>query len=211
MMCTTKTSPNGIPAPLIRAGSDSINLHSESPYNILCHTSNEQFMSIKKKTIDAILHTDMKQHFQSVSKIKSMILSEDKNDSESDATWQLLVFMLHMADISNPAKQGLLAMQWADRCLQEFFAQGRKEIDNEMEISPLCDEGTTSKPESQIGFIQYIVLPSYEVLACIIPEIKEVVIPHIENNRQFWESQNLMTDFDDFDATTDGGSDSSVI
>ena len=36
----------------------------------------------------------------------------------------ILKFLLHAADISNPAKKHDLAGFWADRALKEFFAQG---------------------------------------------------------------------------------------
>lgn len=171
--------------------SESVNLNAESDFDILCNLSAEQFTEVKSKTIDAILHTDMKLHFQTVSKIKGLIMSEEKQ-GEAETMWDILTFMLHMADISNAGKTGLISRQWTDRCLEEFFTQGDQEKKLGMEASPQCDRDTVSKPDSQIGFIRFVVLPAYEVLACIIPELKNCVIPNLEQNRRYWEAEAML-------------------
>jgi hypothetical protein len=191
-----RSSPFGEvkPPQLVRA--ESANLNTECEFDILCNTNAEQYASIKSKVIDAILHTDMKLHFQTVSKIKGLIISEETKDDTS-TPWDILTFMLHMADISNAAKPGVTSRKWTDRCLLEFFQQGDQEKLIGMEPSPQCDRDTVSKPDSQIGFIQFVSLPAFEVLACIIPELKNVAIPHLEQNRQFWESEATMMEGDE--------------
>eukprot|EP00980_Cylindrotheca_fusiformis_P028733 scaffold22641_cov206-Cylindrotheca_fusiformis.AAC.3 len=194
-----RSSPFGDVGPPGLLRGEAINLNAESDYNILCNTNAQLFTSIKSKAIDAVLHTDMKLHFQTVSKIKGLIISEETKDDkeakdDSSTPWEILTFMLHMADISNAAKPGVTARKWTDRCLDEFFNQGDKEKELGCEPSPQCDRDTVSKPDSQIGFIRFVVLPSFEVLACIIPEVKIQVLPHLEQNRQFWESEAMMAD-----------------
>lgn len=78
---------------------------------------------------------------------------------------------------------------WTDRCLDEFFAQGDKERERGLPISPNCDRNATKKPESQIGFINFVVKPAYEVLASIFPAAGETVLPVIESNLMYWEGQ----------------------
>lgn len=78
---------------------------------------------------------------------------------------------------------------WTERCLDEFFAQGDKEKEMKLPISPNCNRDETKKPESQIGFINFVVKPAYEVLAGIIPNAGSIVLPVIEDNLVYWESQ----------------------
>lgn len=191
-----RSSPFGEVARPALVRSESTNLNAESDFNILCNTNAEQFTSIKTMAIDAILHTDMKLHFQTVSKIKGLIISEETK-VDTSTPWEILTFMLHMADISNAAKPGVTARKWTDRCLNEFFNQGDQEKLLGVEPSPQCDRDSVSKPDSQIGFIQFVVLPAFEVLACIIPDLKNVVIPHLEQNRRFWESEAMMAEGDE--------------
>lgn len=200
-----KSSPFGEirPATLLRA--ESANLDKECDFNILRNLDKQHFADVKSKTIEAILHTDMKLHFKTVSKIKGLIMSEETKD-EANTAWQILIFMLHIADISNAAKSGLVSRKWTDRCLEEFFHQGDQEKLLGIEPSPQCDREKTSKPDSQIGFISFVVQPAFEVLACIIPEIRDVVIPHLEHNRQFWEVENRRTE-EDTDENIESGHD----
>ena len=48
--------------------------------------------------------------------------------------------------------------------MEEFFKQGDKEREMGLDISPLCDRNTTQVPQSQIGFIDYIVVPLFNTV-----------------------------------------------
>ena len=126
--------------------------------------------------------------------IGSRPTSSDNTIDTSDPTtaMHILGYILHLADISNPAKSSDLAAMWADRVLEEFFLQGDKEAELALPISPLCDRRTTSRPQSQIGFINFIVLPAYELLGQLIPQVESVVLPQIKLNLTFWEEQKQL-------------------
>jgi calcium/calmodulin-dependent 3',5'-cyclic nucleotide phosphodiesterase len=62
-----------------------------------------------------------------------------------------LCFLLHSADISNPAKPWEIHTRWTARIMEEFFQQGDREKQLSLPISPLCDRNTTSIPGSQLG------------------------------------------------------------
>ena len=66
-------------------------------------------------------------------------------------------------DRSNPAKPRDTAVAWAELIVQEFFAQGDREKSLGLPISPMCNRETTNLSATQIGFIKFIVLPTYEV------------------------------------------------
>ena len=57
--------------------------------------------------------------------------------------------------------------------LSEFFAQGDRERDLGLNISPLCDRNTVVFSKSQIGFIDMFILPIFSVFREIIPEFQE--------------------------------------
>jgi hypothetical protein len=101
-----------------------------------------------------------------------------------------LCFILHLADISNPAKSHPIFIQWADAILTECFAQGDKEVEMGLPISPLCDRTTTGKKQSQVGFIKFVVQPAFLMLSKILPEVNNDIIPCIESSLEFWENYN---------------------
>jgi len=101
----------------------------------------------------------------------------------------ILIFLLHSADISNPTKPQTLSVRWADNALTEFFAQGDKEKELSLPVSPLCDKETTKTADSQIGFLQFVVRPMYLLLGDIVPRVKEEVLPIVDENLKYWQEQ----------------------
>ncbi|KAL3822057.1 hypothetical protein ACHAXA_007850 [Cyclostephanos tholiformis] len=105
----------------------------------------------------------------------------------------ILKFLLHAADISNPAKKLDLARFWADRALKEFFVQGDAEKELGLPISPLCDRSTVKKTDSQIGFLKFVVRPTYMLLGEILPRVKEEVLPIIDEQIKYWLNEKAST------------------
>lgn len=168
-----------------------INHGQVSSLNPLCNVDTEQLKSIRSKMIDAVLHTDMSKHFASVNSMKAIVMSHtEKGEMDEETSWKILCFMLHLADISNPAKPDPLCKLWADRCLEEFFAQGDKEKELGLPVSPNCDRQSTKKAACQLGFITYVVSPAYEVLARILDPVEDRILPIIQNNTDFWKSED---------------------
>mmetsp|Transcript_18878 Transcript_18878/g.39732 ORF Transcript_18878/g.39732 Transcript_18878/m.39732 type:complete len:587 (-) Transcript_18878:39-1799(-) len=110
----------------------------------------------------------------------------DENKECNQLADMLLKFLLHAADISNPAKKEKLSVYWAKCVLSEFFSQGDKEKEMGLPISPLCDRKAVKQHESQIGFIKFVVQPTFELLGKIIPRIQDEVVPTIEKNLEYW-------------------------
>lgn len=160
----------------------------DSDLNFLPHVTPSKFAAIRKKMVETVLHTDMSKHFSTVARIKSQA-STSWDEMDATLRFEILMYMLHLADISNAAKASPMFKLWTDRCLDEFFAQGDKERERGLPISPNCDRNATKKPESQIGFINFVVKPAYEVLASIFPAVGETVLPVIESNLMYWEGQ----------------------
>lgn len=119
-----------------------------------------------------------------ISKTQAELKTECRELSSS-----ILIFLLHSADISNPAKPQSLAVPWAKRALGEFFAQGDKEKELALPVSPLCDKETTKTADSSIGFLQFVVRPLYVLLGDIIPQVKEEVLPIVNSNLDYWQDE----------------------
>ena len=98
----------------------------------------------------------------------------------------ILKFLLHAADISNPTKRNDLAVHWADKALAEFFAQGDREKELGLPVSPLCDRDAVHRADSQIGFLKFVIRPTFVLLGEILPRVKEEVLPRIDENLNYW-------------------------
>jgi hypothetical protein len=162
----------------------------DATVNIFKRMKPKQYASVRSMIIECVLHTDMTKHFSSVNLLKGILLSTPAEEVyKSDHALTVLHFLLHLADISNPAKPHPLFELWTDRCLTEFFDQGDEEKKLGLTVSPLCDRKSTDRASSQIGFIQYVVLPAFIVTAKCVPKMVGEIIPVIEGNLQFWREE----------------------
>lgn len=141
------------------------------------NTSQQQILDILAKVRDKSLGEGSKTHSKTYAELKTEC---------GELSSKVLIFLLHSADISNPAKPQTMAVRWANNALNEFFAQGDKEKELSLPVSPLCDKETTKTADSQIGFLQFVVRPTYVLLGDIIPRVKEEVLPIIDKNLEYW-------------------------
>lgn len=118
-----------------------------------------------------VLATDMSYHFTQLKTIKNMISLNEVIDKP-----KALSLLLHCADISHPSKHWPLHEKWTNLLVEEFFAQGDKEKELGLPFSPLCDRNNTPIAQSQIGFINFIVEPSLNVMGDMIDKIFEQIL-----------------------------------
>mmetsp|Transcript_30701 Transcript_30701/g.53293 ORF Transcript_30701/g.53293 Transcript_30701/m.53293 type:complete len:721 (-) Transcript_30701:433-2595(-) len=103
----------------------------------------------------------------------------------------LLKFLLHAADISNSAKTEDLALYWGGNVISEFLAQGDKEKEMGLPISPLCDRDILKREESQINFIKFMIQPTFGLLGDIIPRVKDELMPAVDITLEYWKQEQL--------------------
>ena len=157
--------------------------------NIFEVLSPEEFRICRRRMIDGILATDMANHQKILTTIKLKIenyeIKEGKNfeklfdfdEKEAgnlfEAQQNLLNMFLHSSDISNPAKPDKISSLWTERVYGEFFIQGDLEKAKNLPISAFCDRETTNINQAMIGFINFVVMPTINILVTLINEVKE--------------------------------------
>ena len=67
---------------------------------------------------------------------------------------QVLENLVHCADLSNPTKPLTLYRRWVDLLMEEFFQQGDREREQNLDISPMCDRHSATIEKSQVGFLE---------------------------------------------------------
>ena len=157
--------------------------------NIFEVLSPEEFRICRRRMIDGILATDMANHQKILTTIKLKIenyeIKEGKNfeklfdfdEKEAgnlfEAQQNLLNMFLHSSDISNPAKPDKISSLWTERVYGEFFVQGDLEKAKNLPISAFCDRETTNINQAMIGFINFVVMPTVNILVTLINEVKD--------------------------------------
>jgi hypothetical protein len=100
---------------------------------------------------------------------------------------QLCMVLIKVADISNEARPLDIAEPWLDRLMQEFFAQSAAEKTEGLPVTPFMDPDKVSKPGSQVRFIGLVLLPLFEALGELIPELVEFIIVPVRFALDFYK------------------------
>ena len=124
--------------------------------------------------IEIVLNTDMQFHFAQVKNMRTTLSLLEADPTPSAVTVdkaKVLSLIVHSADVGHPGRCWDLHLKWTKMLCQEFFNQGDREKDLDMTVSPLCDRLTTNVASSQIGFIDFIVNPTFDVVIDMVERI----------------------------------------
>jgi hypothetical protein len=97
---------------------------------------------------------------------------------------KLLELVLKCSDISNIVKPFHIGKQWAVRVTTEFFAQGAKELELGLPLTPMCDS-TKTRVSSQVGFSKFVARAAFSALVRIFPSLS-VLISNLDENDKRW-------------------------
>ena len=161
---------------LLEKAHSTISLNYMREIGLTKYTNDDEFVDLFNFLI---LATDMSQHNLKVEKLNE-ILEKAKSDTGSSGAGsgssnanananyfqdkstrrEILAIILHLADLSNPAKNFEDSEEWAGKVCNEFFQQGDIENFKTGKITnKIFDRKATSIEDSQIGFINWVVLP----------------------------------------------------
>lgn len=157
-------------------------LMADEEMNILINLNKDDWRELRTLVIEMVMSTDMSCHFQQIKTMRNSL-----SQTPSLEKVKVLSLVLHAADISHPAKSWPLHYRWTHSLMEEFFRQGDKEVELGLPFSPLCDRKATMIAQSQIGFIDFIVEPTFSVL---VDTMEKVIGPLIEEDRKGKESGN---------------------
>ncbi|XP_060051800.1 dual specificity calcium/calmodulin-dependent 3',5'-cyclic nucleotide phosphodiesterase 1C isoform X1 [Erinaceus europaeus] len=151
-------------------------LQEDEEMNILINLSKDDWREFRTLVIEMVMATDMSCHFQQIKAMKTALQQPEAIEKP-----KALSLVLHTADISHPAKAWDLHHRWTMSLLEEFFRQGDREAELGLPFSPLCDRKSTMVAQSQVGFIDFIVEPTFTVLTDMT---EKIVSPLVDESSQ---------------------------
>jgi len=110
-------------------------------------------------------------------------------DNKFDRQQEILNFLIHSADISNPTKPFSICKVWTELVMEEFFLQGDLEKKKGLPVSFLCDRYTTNIPKSQIAFISNIAMPNFKILA-MLSDNCNIFFDNLITNIENWKKED---------------------
>ena len=151
--------------------------------------TDEQYNEARQTMVYAILGTDMKFHFDHLTKFKTRLGAGAFEDPDRKDVRLLLAMCLHSADVSNPAKPWSLSVEWSARVMEEFFLQGEKEAELGLPVSPFMDRKKTDIGQCQSGFISILIKPFFDEFTQFLGESNRHIFDNIESNIKTWQEQ----------------------
>ena len=151
--------------------------------------SDEQYQEARQTMVYAVLGTDMKFHFDHLTKFKTRLGAGAFDDPDRKDVRLLLAMCLHSADVSNPAKRWELSVEWAARVMEEFFQQGEEEARLGLPVSPFMDRQKTDIGQCQAGFISILIKPFFDEWTLFLGDSNRHIFENIESNIKTWKEQ----------------------
>lgn len=151
--------------------------------------SPEQYNEARATMVYAILGTDMKFHFDHLTKFKTRLSAGAFDEPDRKDVRLLLAMCMHSADVSNPAKEWNLSSEWACRVMEEFFRQGDREAELGLPVSPFMDRAKTDIGKCQAGFITILIKPFFEEWVSFLGSDNSHIFTNVESNIKTWAEQ----------------------
>jgi hypothetical protein len=171
--------------------------------NLLEKYSQDQKKLMRKRVVGMILATDMSLHtkiFTSLKlKVETMQIVNGENIDELvkrvdttylkfDSQQEIFNYTLHAADLSHNVKKFEVTEKWTNLLMKEFWAQGDLEKEFNLPISFNCDRFNTNVPKGQIGFLNSIIIPTFQLLSQIFPSV-DFFVENAKNNIEKWNDR----------------------
>ncbi|XP_077312298.1 high affinity cGMP-specific 3',5'-cyclic phosphodiesterase 9A [Lithobates pipiens] len=153
--------------------------------NIFSNVTPEAFKQIRQAIICLILATDMAKHGDILESFRQTVSNFDFSNEDHVKTLQMM--LIKCCDISNEVRPSEVAEPWVDCLLEEYFMQSDREKMEGLPVTPFMDRDTVTKPKAQIGFIKFVLLPLFETMMKLFPQIEEAMVRPLQEARDHYE------------------------
>ncbi|MEW5312657.1 MAG: hypothetical protein WDW38_004274 [Sanguina aurantia] len=164
------------------------NHHAASAFKLMRHKDysfmrrmpQDKWVRLRRLLIEMVLATDMKQHFNILSKFQAKM--------QDDADKSLILQVgLKCADVGHLAAPWDVHRRWVSGLEEEFFRQGDREKKLQMLVSPLMDRSKDGISKSQNGFFDIVALPLFYSWASVFQDALPLVRA-VEENCNIWKT-----------------------
>ena len=168
----------------------------KSDSNLVADLTKPNYMAFRKVVISLILATDLQKHMAKQAEFKAALDDDTKDLADADYRLLIMEMCLKCADLGHGAKETSIHKRWTGLITKEFFNQGDLEMARNLPLSPICDRKTVLIPKSQIGFLNFMVLPIFDLWEKMIFKIMQhedslvkICCSQIRGNVQFWTEE----------------------
>lgn len=142
-------------------------------YDIFQGLNPEQWGRFRKLTIRTVLATDLKDHFETVTKLRNF--AKRRSSFVVPANKEIILEVsIKVADIGHAGKDFALHVKWANLIQEEFFMQGDQEKELSLPVSEFMDRQKVECERNQSGFFKCIALPLFQSVRGVHPPFQSI-------------------------------------
>uniref|UniRef100_A0AAY4AGN5 High affinity cGMP-specific 3',5'-cyclic phosphodiesterase 9A n=1 Tax=Denticeps clupeoides TaxID=299321 RepID=A0AAY4AGN5_9TELE len=160
--------------------------------NIFANVEPEAFKQIRQAIITLILATDMARHGEILDSFKLKVDNFDFTNEEHVTCLKMV--LIKCCDISNEVRPTEVAEPWVDCLLEEYFIQSDREKSEGLPVAAFMDREKVTKPTAQIGFIKFVLIPMFETVMKLFPQIEEIMVQPLRDSRDHYEELKQIDD-----------------
>ncbi|KAK3718261.1 hypothetical protein QZH41_013164, partial [Actinostola sp. cb2023] len=153
--------------------------------NIFANLPQKDFKKIRQEIITLILATDMARHSEIMENFKSKLDTFDFNNVEYIKS--LKKILIKCCDISNEVRPMEVSEPWVDYLLEEYFLQSDREKAEGLPVASFMDRHKVTKATAQIGFIKFVLVPLFESLSKLFPQIDKAMLTPLREAYDHYE------------------------
>ena len=139
--------------------------------------SNHNYLSEDDLNCNTGYMSDIENNNSNNKRLSIKVLAENIEDKT-----QILQMLLHCADLANPTKEFETYKKWTDKVMTEFWNQGDLEKKLGLSVQAMYDKEKADVISTQLGFLDFIVVPLWEMWVEICPESLSI-IEQLDRNR----------------------------
>ncbi|KAM9709726.1 high affinity cGMP-specific 3',5'-cyclic phosphodiesterase 9A isoform 2-T2 [Menidia menidia] len=102
---------------------------------------------------------------------------------------QLKMVLIKCCDISNEVRPMPVAEPWVDCLLEEYFTQSDREKAEGLPVAPFMDREKVTKPSAQIGFLTFVLIPMFETVMKLFPQLEAAMVQPLKESRHQYEER----------------------
>merc|ERR1712226_1065199 len=153
--------------------------------SIFANVDANTFRRIRSGMIMLVLATDMARHGEILESFKNKI--DNFDFSNEDHLNSMKMVLIKCCDISNEVRPFEVSEPWVDCLLEEYFNQSDREKQEGLPVAPFMDRDKVTKPTAQIGFVKFVLIPMFETVSKLFPQLEEVMVTPLKTARDRYE------------------------
>ncbi|XP_075930826.1 high affinity cGMP-specific 3',5'-cyclic phosphodiesterase 9A isoform X5 [Petromyzon marinus] len=158
--------------------------------NILSGVTHHAFTHIRQGVIELILSTDMARHGEILASFREYLKDFDFGNPEHMKVLKMM--LIKCCDISNEVRPMEVSEPWLDCLLEEYFMQSDREKQEGLPFAAFMDRDTVTKPSAQIGFLSFVLIPLFEAVSQLFPQMEETMVHPLRESRDHYQELSVL-------------------